>query len=113
MAPGSCKLQTSCRAPGRKWDDLDAAFAKAVLGVAKGPLKREILLYGEEQIRKGHPLSGRAASWHVHQRYKLDGGEAMCVDLSTLMGMTFQSDLEGFLAAWDYTLLAPKKTTDE
>ena len=37
----------------------------------------------------------------------------MCTDLSTLMGLTFRGDLEGFLAAWEYCFMALKKTPDD
>ena len=36
----SCKQVAELEAPGRKWDELDAALAEAVLGVAEGSLKR-------------------------------------------------------------------------
>ena len=60
--------------PGSRWDDLDTALAQAVMTVAKGPLKRELTRYSEERMRIGQPLAGRAALWHVYQRFKLDLG---------------------------------------
>ena len=44
-----------------KWDDLDAELADCVLKISSGPLKRELVLYQEEQLRRGLPLGGRAA----------------------------------------------------
>ena len=61
----------------------------------------------------GQPLAGRAALWHLYQRFKLDGGDKLSIDLLTLLQLKFQSDLEGFLAAWDYTLMALKKQPDD
>ena len=37
----------------------------------------------------------------------------MCIDLSALVQLTFQGDLEGFLAACDYTIMALQKLPEE
>ena len=37
----------------------------------------------------------------------------MSIDLSTLVRLTFKSDLEGFLAAWDYNLVGLAKQPNE
>ena len=78
------------------------------MAVAKGPLKRELTVYCEERTRVGEPFAGRAALCHVYQRFKLDCGMAMGIDISMLVQFTFNSDLEGFLSAWDYTLMVFK-----
>ena len=96
-----------------KWEDLDAELADALLKVSSGPLKRELTLYQEEQQRRGLPLGGRAALWHVFQRFRLERGAAMCVDITALTSLEFRGDLEGFLAAWDRTLMALAKPPDE
>ena len=85
-----------------RWEDLVAALAEAVMTVAKGPLKRELRLYAEERTRIGQLLAGRAALWHVYQRFKLERGIAMGIDISMLLQLTFDGDLEGFLPAWDH-----------
>ena len=54
----------------------------------------------------GQPLVGFAALCHVYQRFKLDRGQAMCIDLSGLVQLSFQGDLEGFLAAGDCILMS-------
>ena len=36
---------TELEAPSQRWDDLDTALAEAVIGIAKGLLKRALLLY--------------------------------------------------------------------
>ena len=81
--------------------------------VAKGLLKRELTLYSEERTRIGQPLAGRAALWHVYQRFKLDRGMAIRSELSTLVQLTFTGDLEAFLLAWDYTLMGLVKQPDD
>ena len=55
----------------KRWDDLDIALAEAVLAVASGPLRRELLIYQEEQTRKGNPLSGRCALHLVFFRFTI------------------------------------------
>ena len=97
----------------RRWDDLDTALAEAVVAIAMGPLKRELLLYREECTRRGIPFSGRAALWHVYQGFKLDKGQAMYVDMSALVQVKYQGDLAGFLDAWDFILMALPKLPDE
>ena len=37
----------------------------------------------------------------------------MCIDLSVLVQLSFQGDLEGFLAAWHQTPMALRKQPDE
>ena len=113
QAVESCNDVALMEAPGRRWDDLDTALAETIVEVAKGPLKRELLLYQEERTRRGEPLAGRAALWMMLQRFRLERGQAMCVDLSTLVQLTFQGDLESFLASWDHTLMALAKLPDE
>ena len=93
-------------------DDLDAELASSVLRISSGPLKRELTLYHEEQVRLGRPLGGRAALWHIFQRFRMERGTAMCVDITALTGLEFRGDLEGFLAAWDHTLMALSKPPD-
>jgi hypothetical protein len=96
-----------------KWEDLDAELADCILRIAADPLKRELVLYHEEQIRMGRPLGGRAALWHVFQRFCMGKGAAMCVDITTLTSLECKGDLEGFLAAWDHTLMALSKAPDD
>ena len=55
------------------------------------------------------PPAGRAALWHFYQRFKFDRGDKLSIDLSTLSQLQFQGDLEGFLAALDYMLMALTK----
>ena len=84
-----------------KWDDLDTALAEAILKAAHSTLKRQLLVYQEAQTRRGLPLAGRAALWMCFDRFRLDRGQALCVDVTTLTELKFNGDLEGFLTAWD------------
>ena len=56
-------------------------------------MKRDLLLYQEEQSRQGRPLSGLAALFMAHMRFTLDRGQALAVDLSTLIGLEYTGDL--------------------
>lgn len=96
----------------RKWDDLHTALADAVVKVASGPLKRDLLIYREQLTRRGLPLSGRAALWMVLDQFKLERGPAMCVDITALTSLEYKGDLQGFLSAWDYCLMALAKEPD-
>ena len=98
--------------PSARWDDLDTALADAVVNVAKGALGRELLLYREEKSRLGKALSGRAALWHPYQRFKLDHGMALSIDLSTLVQLSFGGDFEGFLVAWDHCFMALRQSRE-
>ena len=72
-----------------------------------------LLIYREEQTWRGHPLAGRAALHLVFKRFKLERGAAMAVGISILTQLEFGGDLEGFVLAWDYALMALSKTLDE
>lgn len=45
------------------------------------PLQREILVYQERWTRQGFSLTGRAALWHVLQRFTMERGQAIRVDM--------------------------------
>ncbi|CAK0809613.1 unnamed protein product [Prorocentrum cordatum] len=97
----------------KRWGDPDSALAEAVLAIANSNLKRELLIYREERSRMGLPHSGRCALYMVYYRCTIERGQAMSVDLTTLVGLGFGGDLEGFLNAWDYALMALAKVPDE
>eukprot|EP00959_Pyramimonas_sp_CCMP1952_P292263 6112335-Pyramimonas_sp.AAC.1 len=61
----------------------------------------------------GLPLSGRCALYMAYYRYTIERGQAMSVDLATLVGLRFGGDLEGFLNAWNYALMALAKVPDQ
>ena len=60
-------------------------LAQAVVAVATGALHNEIMLYQGNQARLGRPMQGRAALWHVYQKFTLNEGAALAVDCQTLM----------------------------
>ena len=91
--------------PSEKWDDLDTALATAILEISRGPVKREILMYQEEQLHKGQPLCGRPALWIFLRRYTIDKGQSVHVDLNSLLKIEFDGDLELFLDTFDHCLL--------
>ena len=92
--------------PSTCWDDLDTVLLEAAVVIAKGPLARELYIYRDEEPGVGQALSGRAALWHLYQRFELDRGVALSIDLQTLVQLHFNADLKGFLANWDCCLMA-------
>ena len=51
--------------------------------------------------------------YFVLERFKLERGAAMAIDLTTLVGLESNGDLESFLSTWDYTLMSLSKQPDE
>ena len=51
-------------------------------------------------------MQGRAALYHVHQKYALSAAATLAIDLQTLIALKFNGDLEGFMRAWDFCILA-------
>ena len=42
-------------------------------------------------------MQGRAALWHVYQKFTLNEGAALAVDYQTLLALKFHTDFEGFI----------------
>ena len=97
----------------RRWDAFDTALCGAIMLIAKGPTKAELVLYQERRTRTGLQVSGRAALWHLLHRHKLDHGQALHVDLTMLMKLEFKVDLEVYLNALDGILMGLAKPPDE
>ena len=51
-------------------------------------------------------MQGRAALWHVYQKFKLSAGAALAVDYQTLMALKFEGNLKGFMHSWDSCVMA-------
>ena len=51
-------------------------------------------------------MQGRAALWHVYQKFRLSAGAALAVDYQTLMALKFEGDLEGFMPSLDFCVVA-------
>ena len=83
--------------PDKRWDDLDIMLSQVVVAIINGPLRKEIVLYQAAQALQGRPMQGRAALWHVYQKFKLSAGAALAVDYQTLMALKFEGDLKGFM----------------
>jgi hypothetical protein len=88
-----------------RWEDLDTALAVAVLEIARGPVKRELLLFQELMLRKGEPLCGRSAVFILLRRYHIDSGTQMQMDLTSVMSLKYEGDLEIYLDKLDFILL--------
>ena len=80
-------LRKRKRKPSRNWEDLDGAFADAVMDVVNGRVRRELHNYQNERLKYNMPLYGRVTLWHVFQQFQLEGGTALAVELSNLMGL--------------------------
>ena len=59
------------------------------------------MYYQETQAQQGKPMQGRAALYHVYQKYALSAAATLAIDLQTLIALKFNGDLEGFMRAWD------------
>ena len=92
--------------------DVDTAVGQFMTAI-KQAWNVPITFYSEERTRVGQLLAGRAAFRHVYQRFKLDRGMAMVIDVSMLVQLTFNGELETFLAIWDYTLMGLVKQPDD
>ena len=99
--------------PNSRWEDLDSALSLAVLEMARGPAKRDILMYQEVNFRKGEPLGGRSAMFIVLQRYHIDSGTQMQVDLTSIMSLKFDTDFEVLLSRLDYVLMEANTSIPE
>ena len=51
-------------------------------------------------------MQGRAALWHVYQKFTLNEGAALAVDYQILTTLKFHGDLEGFMHSWDSCIIA-------
>ena len=88
-----------------RWEDLDSVLSLAVLQIARGPVRRDILKFQELNLHKGEPLGGRQALFIMLKRYNIDSGTQMQLDLSKINTLKYDGDLEIFLDKLDYVLL--------
>ena len=95
------------------WDDFDTELASAVMKVARGPTKKELVLYQEARARECKPMTGRAALWLFLQRYKIDRGQMKQVELPQQIVLEFKGDLEAYLDGSDSRLLRLVSKPDE
>ena len=95
------------------WEPFDTDLTKALVQIASGPLRRVLLRRHETLHTEGESLSGRAALWLVHQRYKIVRGKASQMDMSKLMPLTFPGGLELYLCSLDAILILLRKEPDE
>jgi hypothetical protein len=79
-----------------KWDSFDTALASAVMQISNGDLKRELITSQEALSKENIPLPGRVSFFLLLQRYKLDRGQSLHVDLSGLMQLEYKGDLEQY-----------------
>jgi hypothetical protein len=70
-------------------------------------------MYQELNQRKGKPLGGRSALYIMLQRYHIDSGTQMQVDLTSIMSLKFETDLGIFLDRLDYILLEANTSIPE
>ena len=51
-------------------------------------------------------MQGRAALYHVYQKFALSAAATLAFDLQTLIALKFNGGLEGFMRAFDFYILA-------
>ena len=95
--------------PDSRWEELDQALAHAIMKVARGGVKRELLQQEKVSITHGHPLCGRSALWTVLHRLQVEHGALVAADLRSLLDLTLTEDspkgLELFLDRYDAMML--------
>ena len=72
----------------KRWDGFDTALGVALKKVATGAITRELLLYLEECQRAGKIPTGAASLFLVLSRYEVERGQAVHIDIATLLGTT-------------------------
>jgi cytoplasmic iron level regulating protein YaaA (DUF328/UPF0246 family) len=73
--------------------------------ISNGDLKRELIMAQEALSKENIPLPGRVSFFLLLQRYKLDRGQSLHVDLSGLMQLEYKGDLEQYLDKLDSVLM--------
>ncbi len=81
-----------------RWDALSSALSDAVLGIASGALKRELIGVQTLNARRCEPLPGRVAFWYLLRLYELDKGSAHRADLTDMLALKAGGDLESFFS---------------
>ena len=92
-----CDEISKLGAADARWDELDRALAKTLMHLVTGDVSRELLLYQEQQTRRGMPLKGRAAWWMILRKFRLDEGKTSKVNIKALMKVAYKGDLGQFL----------------
>ena len=107
-------VMTSCGwTVPRKWEPLDTELPKAILQVVAGPLGREMLRKQESMHAMGETLTGRAALWSSHQRFKTERGVPSQVEKSKLTSLKLECDHELYLDSLDAVLVMFRKVPDD
>lgn len=109
----SAKSIESLSTVRKHWDAFDTELASGVMKISKGATKKELILYQETQAKACLPMSGRAALWIFLNRYHIDKGQALQVDLAGLLALEYKGDLEAYLDLLDAKLLNLQKHPDE
>ena len=86
---------------------------RAVIEVAAGSLRREVLRKEDGLLAKGETLTGKIALRSLHQRFKLESGALTQVEKSKLMSLGFESDHELHLDNLDAILATIRKELDD
>ena len=89
----------------KKWDSFDTEVSTAVFGCASSSLRHELILYRERCEREQRPCTGQAQLFLFLQRWDIERGQALQIDMQTLMGHKFNGSLEAYLNGLDEKLM--------
>jgi hypothetical protein len=97
----------------RRWEPFDTELSQAILRIATGSLRRELSSKQQTALDRGETLPGRLALCILHQRFRLESGQTAQVEMTKLMALRFNGDLELFLDSLDTVLASMSKEPDE
>ena len=97
----------------RKWEQFDTELSQAILRIATGSLRRELVRRQQDALQKGETLAGRLALWLLRHRYMLESGDTAQVEMTRLMNLRFNGDLELYLDSLDTVLGTMANQPDE
>ena len=81
--------------------------------VATGCLRRKLFRKQEGLLARGDTLTGKIALWCLHELFKLETGALTLVEMSKLMSLRIDNDLEVYLDKLDSILSTLGKDSDD
>ena len=96
-----------------RWDAFDTELSCALAKIAKGAIGRKVLLHQEQCLRDMRTATGSELLVIIVRHYELTYGQALQVDMQTLMSLSFKGKLEEFLDNLDASLSRMTREPDD
>ena len=96
-----------------RWDAFDTELSCALAKIAKGAIGRKVLLHQEQCLRDMRTATGSELLVIIVSHYELTYGQALQVDMQTLMSLSFKGKLEEFLDNLDASLSRMTREPDD